>query len=221
MKKILLSLIIVATLITTVHAQVNEATFRLYGGLNLPKYSYDNNGNTGTRDMYAGANAGLMLSVYAKTKHSVGGHFALNYSQKGAINNTPGTGYSKAQNRLTYLQVDAMGSYGLGKNRSKGSFADILVGFYFGRIVKAEQKLTANNGNTASSNFNIGTNTSDDFIKYDVGLKGGLLFTISSKWMVMGLYEYGISDIAPSSNVKISNRNIQLSVGYNFGYKRR
>ncbi len=221
MKKIVLILATVMLIASTLQAQVNEGTFRLYGGLNLPKYSYDNNGTKGTRDMYAGANAGLMLSFYAKTTHNIGGHLALNYTQKGAINNTPGIGYSKAKNRLTYLQVDAMGSFGLGKKRSRGTFTDVLVGFYFGKILKAEQQLTANNGTTTSTNFNIGTSTSDDFIKYDVGLKGGLLFTLSSKWSLMAFYEYGISDIAPSSNVKISNRNVQLSAGYNFGYKKR
>ncbi len=220
---------IIFILITSaLHAQVSEATYRLLGAANLPKYRYENLAGTSARDVYPGFSTALLLSGYGKDHYNnlnnqpnFGYHLGIEYSQKGAVNNVGGTGFTKAKNRINYLQGDLMGSIGFGKNRKKGSFADILAGGYFAYALNGKQDITATNGSTTSKSLSFGTNVSNnDFIKFDLGLKAGLLFTISSRLSIAAFYEHGISDIAPQDDIKVNNRNIQIAAGINFGYKK-
>lgn len=227
MKKIA-GLFMIAFYSITVQAQVSKATFRLLGGFNLPKYTYKNLTGTSARDMYPGFSVALLLSGYDESRYTnlnkspkFGYHLGLEYTQKGAINNVGGTGFTKSKNRINYLQGELLGSLGMGKHREKGSFADILVGGYLSYALSGTQAITATNGVTTSTALKFGNDViNDDYNKMDLGIKTGLLFTISSKLSLAAFYEHGISDIAPPDNVKISNRNIQLSLGFNFGYKK-
>ncbi len=227
MKKAI-NIFILLAVVVKVNAQADRGTFRLLGAANMPKYRYENLSGTSSRDVYPGYAVALLLSGYddsrynnVKSKPKFGYHLGIEYTQKGAINNVGGTGFTKSKNRINYLQGDLMGSLGLGKNRSKGSFADILVGGYFATALSGKQDITATNGNTTSTSLSFGTDVlKNDFIKFDLGIKAGLLFTISSKLSLGAFYERGISDIAPQDNVKVNNRNIQLMAGFNFGYKK-
>lgn len=227
MKKIIGFLILVFYSIA-LQAQVSKATFRLLGGFNLPQYTYKNLTGTSARDMYPGFSVALLLSGYDDSRYTnvskspkFGYHLGLEYTQKGAINNAGGTGFTKSKNRINYLQGELLGSIGMGKHREKGSFVDIVAGGYLSFALSGTQVITATNGIATSSALKFGNDvTNDDYNKMDLGIKTGLLFTLSSKLSLAAFYEYGISDIAPPDNVKISNRNIQLALGFNFGYKR-
>lgn len=223
----LLMFFLVLCVANMARAQVSAATFRLLGGFSVPNYTYALNGTSDSRDAYPGFSGGLMLSVYsdepgANNTMSLGVHLAMNYTQKGAINkNLFGQGQLQADNRITYLQGDALGSIGFGKNRRKGSFVDFCVGPYLSYALNGEQQLKLTNGTSTNTKFNFGTSTSDDFIQFDLGLKTGLLCTLSSRFTIAAMYEYGLSDIAPQEALKIQNRNFLVSAGINFGYKKR
>lgn len=228
MKKIVL-FISISMIAVAVNAQVNEATFRLMGGLSLPKYKYSLDGVSSSRNVNQGFSGALMASFYTSDNSdiadlglNIGGHLGFNYTQKGAVNkNLSGQGQIKADNRINYFQGDAMGSIGFGKKRSKGTFIDICAGPYLAYAMNGKQKIELSDGSSLDTDFKFGTASSDDFIKFDLGLKTGLLFTISSRYSIAAMYEYGLSDIAPQESLKIQNRNFLVTAGINFGYKKR
>jgi Outer membrane protein beta-barrel domain len=213
MKKYLL-VFTLAAFNTIITAQTTYTYTDIYGGITLPKYTYSNTGINSSRDVYQGLAIGISQSIYVAQK-AVSLHGGMSYVQKGAINNTGGTNFIKAENRLNYIQGEMMLGFVAGKkNYYKNSPIDFFAGFYLGRIINGKQKLTAINSSISTVKFNIGRSAADDFKAGDFGAKFGIFVPFAKKFFISGAYEYGFTDIAPQSNIKINNRNISITAGF-------
>ncbi|MGG9970754.1 hypothetical protein ACQ33O_03075 [Ferruginibacter sp. SUN002] len=211
MKKILLATIFFIGS-TAGYAQDGLFFVDIFSGASLPKYTFSVGGVDSERDIYPGGIVGSALSFYPE-RSKIAFHFSTCIIGKGAINNAP-AGYSKAKNRITYLQAESSLGLCLGKKeRKKSAPTEVLIGLYYGFGLSAKQQLYATDGTRYKNNLSF----TYDYKKTDFGFKTGLSIPLGSVLYITAAYEHGLSNIAQQSNTTIKNRCISLTAGLHLG----
>lgn len=198
MKKVLLSLALVAGISATANAQ--STRFGIKGGVGLASITGEAVSGANKKNLVV-PQAGLMADFGFSDLLSF--HPELLYSQKG-IRYESGSAY--AQSRLSYLDLPL-----LLRVHADGLFfeAGPQIGFLIG-----EKDETNVLGTTVTSTSTDGTR------KVDAGYIAGVGYQLSSGLEFGVRYNGGISDIQdPSGSSKIRNSVFQFQVGYMFGGK--
>ncbi|RZK32236.1 MAG: PorT family protein [Hymenobacter sp.] len=207
MKKIILSLAILATAAGAANAQTGIKV-GLKGGFNGSTFSgADSKGSK----YKAGFAAGAFVNFGVSDNFSIQPEFL--YSQKGArIENVSGTGYTY-KSTLGYLDVPIMFRYNIGED-GKGLFVELGPQGSF--VLHRNDFLEDGNNNRSNSNT-----STDGLNKAIIGYVGGLGYQITSG-LQLGLRYTGdfakvYKDAAGVPNVH--NSVFQFQVGYAFGGK--
>lgn len=177
--------------------------FGIRAGLNLANlsfkeddYSYSPKSNT-TFHVGVIADIPLMQSLYVQT-----GLFLQNKGAK-----EEGEGYKTTLTPM-YLQIPVLASY-------RYDFSDALqlqvnIGPYFAYGIGGKWK-EEEDGESYEVDF------FDDRIKrFDCGLQVGGGLTFAQHYYLGVAYEFGFTNIADESDLKVKNNNIMISLGYNF-----
>ena len=199
MKKIVLSLGLVAGMLSAAHAQ-QGARFGVKAGVSLANITGD--GTSNTKNL-VGATAGLMADFGFNDLISF--HPELLYSQKGVKYEASGL---TSKVRLSYLDVPL-----LLRVKTQGLFFE--AGPQVGFLLAQKNEVTLS-GYGSSSN-----SSSDNTRKVDVGYIAGIGYQLP-QGLEFGLrYNGGISDLSDQTVNDHKQRNsvFQLQVGYLFGGK--
>ena len=197
MKKVILSLALLASLTSV--AQAQTARFGVKAGANLANISGK---DTEDAKNLVGLSAGIMADVSFSDLISF--HPELLYSQKGAKYESGGV---TGQVRTSYLDLPL-----LLRVKADGLFfeAGPQVGFLIGQ----KSEVTIPGLGTRSSTSTDGTR------KVDLGYIAGVGYQLASGLELGVRYNGGISDLNdPSSGDKTRNSVFQFQVGYLFGGK--
>lgn len=160
------------------------------GGLSSFNIETDNNSDF---DSKIGLNFGLLGHIHLDDQYAFQPEFF--YSQQGAKS-------SNTDIRLDYINVPLLAQY-----MFDNGFR-IQAGPQLGFLLNAETE----NGSTVD--------ISDDFKTIDLGLSIGASYVhTSTGFGIDARYNLGLSDITEDSNVKSTNRGLQIGVFYLFGHR--
>lgn len=177
--------------------------FGIRAGINFANLSFKEDGYSYSTDSRTTFHVGviadipLMQSLYVQT-----GLFLQNKGAK-----EEGDGY-KTTLKPMYLQIPVLASY-------RYDFSDALqlqvnVGPYFAYGIGGKWK-EEEDGESYEVDF------FDDGIKrFDCGLQVGGGLTFAQHYYLGVAYEFGFTNIADESEMKIKNNNLMISLGYNF-----
>ena len=199
--------------IGTTFAQKGKTTISFYGGISLPKYSYNNGGGSEDRKIYQGYTGGINLMVYDISKEVPGLGFGVgvNYIQAGGINKSPAIlNAVESKNRINYLQGEFLTGIKLAK------FLEIHGGVYISKAVNGQTKTKYIDNTVITTDLKFGTTSADDFNPYDLGLSFNTFFNISKIKLGFSLHQ-GLGDIAPQDNIKIRNEIYSVVLGFSLG----
>lgn len=153
--------------------------------------------------------AGVTLDIPIKNTMAV--NLALNYKWVGAAM-TDSTDIGAVQ--LGYVNLDVTFNYIFETNNTVRPF--IEGGGYFGYLVNAQKVFAPDGQDPYTESVNIGTESTDDIIAFDLGLTiGGGVYIKSWKF---GLgYSSSIIDLSPDTEWILRNKMGYLKVTYFFG----
>jgi hypothetical protein len=193
MKKVILSLALLAGLSATAHAQ---ATFGLKAGGSYTSFTGD---QSDTFESRFGFHGGLVANLAVNDMFSI--QPEVLYSMKGADQKI---GDAKFPNRLGYVDIPVM----LQVN-ADGLFFE--AGPQLGILVSAKHDMLVGTTTVKDVDFKADTET------IDFGYAVGLGYKVDSGPMVGLRYNGGITDFTKADNVSRRNSAFQLYVGYMFG----
>lgn len=208
MKKLILSLAVLATAASAANAQTGIKV-GLKGGFNASTFSgEDSNGSK----YKAGFAAGALINFGVSDNFSIQPEFL--YSQKGArITNVLGSGYTY-KSTLGYLDIPIMFRYNVGQD-GKGFF--IELGPQGGFVLHRRDFLEDGNGNQYGSS----QTSTDDLNKVTLGYVGGLGYQLTSGLQLGLRYTGDFTQVYKQQNgaPNVHNSVFQFQVGYAFGGK--
>lgn len=145
----------------------------------------------------------LMQSLYVQT--------GLFFQEKGWKIEESGDEYAyKETYKPMYLQIPILASYRY--NFSDALQLQVNAGPYFaygiGGKVKWEEDEESGEGDFFGDD--------SDFKRFDCGLQIGAGLTFAKHYYLGVAYEFGFSNIVDDSDMKVKNKNLMISVGYNF-----
>lgn len=205
MKKILLTVLIVAGIHVTSHAQ---GVFGAKAGINLANVKTSGSGMNITPDSRTG------IAIGAFARFNVNETFAIQpellYSGKGAKLNLSEEGVSaKSTTKLNYLSLPVLAKFYVnsGFNLHAGPQFDFLLS------AKEDWELSYN-GNIESGDDDI----KDDIKNLDFGFVFGLGYDFSSGFGLDARYMLGVSELAnsPEDGVKTNSKGFQFTLSYVF-----
>ncbi|HWB26394.1 MAG TPA: porin family protein [Chitinophagaceae bacterium] len=162
MKKTFLALIAVTLVYITCPAQ-----FGILGGVNFSKYEY-----VSDRKALISWNAGLLYRI-AKSSSTFAMQPQLTYTGKGAIKYPeidPNNDILKYTNHINYLQLSVPFIISP-KLDDEGTLRfDIGAGPYVANVVSAKSSAESYEGETTTSDFKVGSSSTDDFKPFDAGI---------------------------------------------------
>jgi hypothetical protein len=212
-------IILVSMFFTAAHSQIS-----ITAGLNLSKYSYHADpSDLSARKAVAAFNAGLNYRKLLSEKISLQPEFS--FTQKGARKYPTYpigfTGPMKYVNRFSYLQlaVPVMASLGLSdmddESNTKFEFG---AGPYVAGLIKATVTAVEFDDSKTTTNYSIGSSSSDAFRRLDYGLRVMTGFRLLRSIGIHAQYEMGLKNIEPNPSFKpIKNRNFSLNLSWMFG----
>lgn len=207
MKKLILSLAVLATAASAAHAQTGIKV-GLKGGFNASTFSGSNSSGSKYK---AGFAAGALINFGVSDNFSVQPEFL--YSQKGArITNVSGTGYTY-KSTLGYLDIPIMFRYNIGQD-GKGFFVELGPQGSF--VLHRNDFLEDGNGNRSDSNT-----STDGLNKVVLGYVGGLGYQLTSGLQLNLRYTGDFTQVYKQDTgaLNVHNSVFQFQVGYAFGGK--
>jgi Outer membrane protein beta-barrel domain len=188
-------------------------TFGIKGGLNLSNTLEKDNAQTYNDKMIPGIHLGATVAI-PLSGESV-------FLEPGILFNMKGSKYQETNYSekyvLYYLDIPVNLKVVFGSNKIKGFGT---LGPYIGVGLSGKDTWTLS-GVKSSESIKWGNDANNDFLKrldYGVGIGAGVI--VSNVSLGIG-YDLGLANIASdaSGGYKISNRVLQISIGYLFGKK--
>lgn len=192
--------------------------FGIRAGLNLANASCSENGHSVSLDSRAAFHVGviadvpLMQSLYVQT--------GLYLQNKGAKYEESHNGWKEKDTfKPMYLQIPLLASY-------RYDFSDAVqlqvnVGPYFAYGIGGKAKMSEeDNGDTESWEIDFfgdkDEETSMGNKRFDSGLQIGGGLTFAQRYYLGVTYEFGFANISKWDGTEIKNKNLMVSIGYNF-----
>lgn len=205
MKKVMLCAAIAVLGLANVNAQ--ETRFGVKGGVNFAKLTGDDVEDTDGR---TGLNLGLFAEIGVTETFKV--QPEVLYSQQGLQSDFEG-GESKL--KLDYINVPVMAKFYV----ADGFALEAGPQFGFNVSSKYELQLQNSNGDEIAS---AQKDVEDGVKKFDLGIGGGVSYTMSSGLFLQARYVHGLNSVyeGDSDDVGLQgdlhNSNLSVSVGYFF-----
>lgn len=183
-----------------------ETRFGVTGGLTLGSWTMSGGGLSINTQSTTGFTAGVTAFVPISTQFTI--QTGLNFLQKGAKVSDQG---DEEVIKLNYIELPVHFLY-----THDGFFGGAGPTIAMG--ISGKDKSTSQ-GITQTNDIKFGSSTNDDLKKFDFGANITAGYMVPSGWMLALNYNFGISNLSPSSNSadgKVTNRYFGIRIGYIF-----